>query len=88
MYTNPYSRSFNSHIKGCYCVCHSPWSSRPVCEHCVGDSEVAREYQKRLRNSLLTGSLPRTDDDADVDVDIEQQQADVVCHDDDLALLD
>lgn len=48
------SRSLNAHIKDCYCVCHSPISGRPSCEHCTGDNEVARDYQRRLRESLLS----------------------------------
>jgi len=46
------ARPLNSHIKGCYCVCHSVLSSCPVCEHCTSD-----EYQQRLRDNLLDTHL-------------------------------
>lgn len=28
--------------EGCYCVCHSPYSSKAWCEHCEGDNQVGR----------------------------------------------
>lgn len=28
--------------KHCYCVCHSPISSKAWCEHCKGDNPVGR----------------------------------------------
>ena len=33
----------------CYCVCHSPVSSRVWCEHCTGDNDVGRRYRERTR---------------------------------------
>lgn len=43
----------NKHITGCYCACHSPLSSCPSCEHCTGDNDVAKDYQRRYRELLL-----------------------------------
>lgn len=36
----------------CYCVCHSPYSSRAWCEHCKGDNEVGKaNVAKNLKSS-------------------------------------
>ncbi len=39
---------------GCYCVCHSPVSSRPVCEHCESAVEIAHRtgYQKGVEATI------------------------------------
>lgn len=42
----------------CYCVCHSPWSSRPVCEHCKGNDEVA--YRRNVQRQQLQSTLATT----------------------------
>lgn len=36
----------------CYCVCHSPFSSCPVCEHCDGQNEVGWHHLQRYADRL------------------------------------
>ena len=45
--------STESREKDCYCVCHSPVSSRPICEHCERIQEFARFHEgRRVREEL------------------------------------
>ena len=43
----------------CYCVCHSPISSRASCEHCLGDNEVGRYH--KLKNIKLYALMQEVD---------------------------